>query len=50
MLLVVTVFPLPGLVSVLERLVVEVNENKSQTENDTPFPSSFFLACAPPWK
>lgn len=47
MLLVMTVFPLSGLVSVLERLVVEVNENKSQTENDTPFPSSFFSClCA----
>jgi len=47
MLVAMTVLPAPGPVCVLEHLVVEVNGNKSRTENDTEFPNSFFSClCA----
>lgn len=42
MLVAMTVLPSPRPVCVLEHLVVEVDENKSQTENDTEFAKSFF--------
>lgn len=42
MLVAMTVLPAPRPVCVLEHLVVEVDENKSQTENDTEFAKSFF--------
>lgn len=48
MLVAMTVLPAPGFVCVLEHPVVEVDENKSRTENDAEFPNSFlsFLCAA----